>query len=425
MKLRLLCLCLSGLLSAAAAEKPMLRAGAARVDITPGKDDALPMSGYAGRKQGYTGIHDHIYTRAIALDDGTTKAAIVTAELVGLDHKFWSRVTERMSAETGIPQANILLAATHTHSAPSPGTDADPDSPHVKYVRSVEQAMMDALRQALANLQPARVGAGTGHANVNVNRVAQMADGSWWLGINPDGPSDKTVAVVKFETASGEPLAIFVNYAVHGTGMGQESLLLSGDVPGATSRWVEQHFGDRVVAPFTSGAAGDQCPIYDRMPRAFDGVMAIGRILGEETIRVSDAIKTTPQARIVTAQQTVSCPGRKFVQGPHGRRDGHFEDSPPVDIRLSLLRINDIALAGVSGEALTMIGQHLKKDSPLANTIMVTHCNGSSGYLPDDAAFARVGYEVQTTRVAPGYAEKAIVNGLLEMIRSTNQPGRR
>lgn len=111
--------------------------------------------------------------------------------------------------------------------------------------------------------------------------------------IYPDGPSDKTVAVVKFETLSGSPIAILVNYAVHGTGMGQENYEITADVPGATSRYVEQYYGDQVVVPWTSGAAGDQCPIYDRSPKKFDGVMAIGRLLGEEVIRVAGTIQTS------------------------------------------------------------------------------------------------------------------------------------
>ena len=324
-----------------------------------------------------------------------------------------------LSSQTGIPQANIMLIAVHTHSAPALGVYEDlgaPDGKQAQYVRRVEDAATEALALALKNLQSARVGAGTGYANVNVNRIAQMADGAWWLGYTPDAPSDKTVAVVKIETAAREPLAILFNYGVHGTGMGMENYIISADVPGAVSRWVEQHFDDKVVAPFTSGAAGDQCPIYDRQPKNFDGVMAIGRILGEEVIRVAAGIETTPRGAIGAAQRVVTCPGRKFVRGPHGRKDGHFEDAPPVDIRLSLLRINNIALAGVSGEVLTMIGQKFKKASGLPSTIMVTHCNGSSGYLPDDAAYAHVGYEIQTTTVAPGCAEKTIVQGLVEMI---------
>lgn len=78
--------------------------------------------------------------------------------------------------------------------------------------------------------------------------------------------------------------------------------------------------------------------------------------------------------------------------------------------------INDIAIAGVSAEVLTNIASRLKLESPLTKTFMVTHCNGSSGYIPDDAAYDQVSYEITTTRVKRGCAENAIVNGFLEMI---------
>lgn len=412
--------------AAAAPPAGTFRAGAARIDITPAADEALPMSGYAARKVGHKGIHDSLYTRAIVIDDGTAKAAILTADLIGFSNDFVDTITGRIVSETKIPKENILIAGIHTHSAPSPGVYGGPIDPQSKlgqYVKRVQDAMVDAVREADQRLQPAKVGAGSGRANVNVNRRALAADGTWWLGINPDGPSDKTVAVVKFETPAGEPIAVFVNYAVHGTGMGQESYMISADVPGATSRRIEQHFQDKMVAVWTSGAAGDQCPIYDRAASRFDGVMAIGRILGDEAIRLTEKIETTSRAYIRSAQKTVTCPGQRFVAAP--RNQGTFEDAGPVDIRLSLLRINDIVLGGVSGEVLTMIGQRFKREAKTGNAIMVTHCNGSSGYLPDDAAYAQVSYEIKTARVKPGCAEKSIVTGLLELSRETKGPARR
>ena len=88
-----------------------------------------------------------------------------------------------------------------------------------------------------------------------------------------------------------------------------------------------------------------------------------------------------------------------------------------MNIRLSLIRLNDLALAGVSGEAFTEIYQHLKKDSPLNDTVMITHANGSSGYIPSDDAFPTISYENTTSHLkAAGCAEPGIVNGLLEMI---------
>jgi neutral ceramidase len=277
--------------------------------------------------------------------------------------------------------------------------------------------VLTAVRRAQAGLQPAKVGFGTGKANVNTNRRAPDGSGGWMLGNNPDDVSDKTVAVIRFETASGEPLAIFSNYAVHGTVLGPGNLQISADLPGATSRVVETHYNDTVVAPWTSGAAGDQDPIY-RVGTDFKNVAALGQLLGEEVIKVADGIKTSARARIRGMQKVVTCPGKRTVQSPGPDREYKTEDSDPVPIRLSLLVINDIAIAGVSGEVLTNIGLRLKRESPFNRTIMVTHCNGSSGYLPDDAAYDRVSYEIISTRVKRGCAENAIVNGLVEMMNA-------
>ena len=105
-----------------------------------------------------------------------------------------------------------------------------------------------------------------------------------------------------------------------------------------------------------------------------------------------------------------------MTPGPRPRKGYEFNDADPVDIRLSLVMIGDVAITGVSGEVLVRIGQRLKRESPFTHTFMITHANGSSGYLPDDAAYDQVGYEITTTRVKRGCAENAIVNGLLEMI---------
>jgi hypothetical protein len=279
----------------------------------------------------------------------------------------------------------------------------------------VKRAILDSVLGARKNLQPAKVGFGTGQANVNMNRRARDDQGGWMLGNNPEGVSDKSVSVIRFDSLTGEPIAIVTNYGVHGTVLGPGNLQISADLPGATARFVEQHYGDKVVAPWTSGTAGDQDPIY-RTGTDFRNVAALGRILGEEVVKVADTIKTSPRARIRGMQSVVTCPGKRTVQAPGPGKEYRYEDADPVSIRLSLLVINDIAITGVSGEVLTNIGLRLKKESPFTRTIMVTHCNGSSGYLPDDAAYEQVSYEITTARVKQGCAEDAIVDGFLKMM---------
>ena len=419
LKLILLCAaCLALIFSSTAAPEAggTLRAGAARVDITPAADAALQMSGYSGRTQGFKDIHDNLNIRAIVVDDGTTQAAIISAEVIGFSHALWQKITDRSSRDTGIPRENLLLAAVHTHAAPSVGTyGAQPEGKQALYVQKVEDAVVEALRLAKSRLQPARAGFGSGKANVNMNRRATDGEGGWMLGNNPDGPSDKTVAAVKFESRAGQPIALLSNYGVHGTVLGPGNLSISSDLPGAASRVVEGHYGGDMVAAWTSGTAGDQDPIY-RVGTDFRNVTALGRILGDEIIRVADTIQTTNRARIRCAQTVVSCPGQKAVQGPPPKKEYTFQDADAVPIRLSLLVINDIAIAGVSGEVLTGIGMRLKRESPFNRTIMITHCNGSSGYIPDDEAYHQISYEITTARVKRGCAEGTIVKTFLEMM---------
>jgi hypothetical protein len=402
--------------AALAADQAGLRVGAVRIDITPASDAALPMSGYSGRTEGFKAIHDPLHVRTIVIDDGASQAALVACEVIGFSNSLWDEIARSVTDATGIPRENMILATVHTHAAPTlvPYT-GQPTEKQVEYLAMVKRAMLDSVLGARKNLQPAKVGFGTGQANVNMNRRARDDQGGWMLGNNPEGVSDKSVSVIRFDSLTGEPIAIVTNYGVHGTVLGPGNLQISADLPGATARFVEQHYGDKVVAPWTSGTAGDQDPIY-RTGTDFRNVAALGRILCEEVVKVADTIKTSPRARIRGMQSVVTCPGKRTVQAPGPGKEYRYEDADPVSIRLSLLVINDIAITGVSGEVLTNIGLRLKKESPFTRTIMVTHCNGSSGYLPDDAAYEQVSYEITTARVKQGCAENAIVEGFLKMM---------
>ncbi len=419
----------------------ILQAGAAKVDITPAADAALPMSGYGGRTEGFKGIHDHIYARAIVVSDGSQTAAIVAWELIGVPVASWEELAPRIARETGIAPEHLMLAAVHNHAAPSPYAIYGNTSPKSEaYTKQLHDSTVEAIKQAKAAMQPATMGIGTGTAYVNINRREFFPDRGWWLGFNPDGPSDKTVTVIRFDALNGQPIALFINYPVHVVVMGPENYQISGDLAGATSRYVENYYrrkpeetprsdagysirlpqekaSDKVVALWTSGAAGDQNPISLARGSDFTQVDSLGKILGEEAVRVANSIHATAAtARIFGKQQVVSCPGRRVDPGPTPRKEYTWQDSDAVNIRLGLLMINDIALAGVSGEVMTMIHQRLKRESPLSHTIMVTHANGASGYIPNDAAYDQISYEITTSRLKPGCAESAIVNGFLKLM---------
>lgn len=437
-----------------------LRAGAARVDITPRSDPANPPSGkYA---------HEKLYVRAIVLDNGSTRAALIAADQGGLGEGVWQAASKQIAAELNCPVENIVMSATHTHSAWGPGgfpgmraLRPDGNAPPPPIVGQI----VDAVRQAKGNLQPARVGFGTGKSYLNVNRdTIDDETHRWTQAANLEGPSDKTVALIEFRSASNEPIAVYMDYAMHPVN-GFLAGLTSADFAGATSRYVEQAFGDKTVAVFVQGASGDQNPLYlragtnamasqsgvpitgyvltrepveapirdgkvkagpvdanvrDTLERVMDSE---GVLLGEEVIRVMTNIKRLDGGpSIEAAQKTVTCPGRKRTDNAREGTPGTYEDGDPVNIRLGAMRMGNIELTSVDAEIYSEIAQRLKRESPFRNTFMVTLANGAanSGYIPNDAATGALTFQVLGSRLKPGCAETAIVNGLLDLIQTTS-----
>ena len=411
-----------------------LRVGAAKVSITP-PDSFFP---YPQADRGFVDVHDPIFARAIVVDDGSSQVAMVSIDFRHVPHT--SDFPKDISTATGIPADHIMLNATHDHDTPrldDPKQDGEAEPKFSEWLDIVRKGAVEATRQAKAALQPARVGYGTGLAYVNVNRDAKMPDGRWNIGYSPDRPSDKTVAVIRFENLSGDLIAVYANYAVHGVVMYQsvtkdKGWEVSGDLPGATSRYVEQHYGKGIVAMFTSGAAGDQNPMYMSVYNQLqqdeydEGAAGWGildeqaRRLGEEVVRVDNVIK--PQqgpTRVWAAKSAPPCPGQRIAWDQNAKQYT-VTALPPVGVPLTMIRIGDIAIGGVAGEPVSLIGQHFKKASPLSNTIIVNHAGPTIGYIPDDASYPLRTFEVTGSRLKEGCSEPTIVNGLVDLIKKSS-----
>jgi neutral ceramidase len=145
-----------------------------------------------------------------------------------------------------------------------------------------------------------------------------------------------------------------------------------------------------------------------------------GQLLGEEVIRVmTGTARMAGDVRLWGAQKTLTCPARRRTNTGREGSPGTYEDTPdPVVIRLGLVGIGDTALATVNGEVYSAIGQRLKRQSPLANTVVVTLANGraNSGYIPDDASFGAYTFQVLGSCLKPGCAEQGIADGLTELV---------
>jgi len=328
-----------------------------------------------------------------------------------------------------------------------------------------EDKVFTSVKLAKEKLQPARFTYGTGVSYINVNRnIIDPKTRQWWEGPNYDGPSDKTVAVVKFETLNGDPIAVYYNYAMHAVTVGQLDLV-SGDAPGATSKYIEDSVDGKIVALWSTGACGDQNPLYfqqtydlreirikdyakrgedisNAMPPGGKGlnkkdptvmrlmnqqkqmIQSMGQFLGEEVLHVMRTVdRNETNARIYGEQKIITLPGRRRTNTGRAGYAGIYEDADSVKIRLGLILIDDIAFTAVNGEVFNLIAQRLKKESPYARTLMATVTNGSSnsGYIPNDAAYGYQTFEVLSSRCKPGFAESGIVNGILEMMQKAKQ----
>ena len=144
-----------------------------------------------------------------------------------------------------------------------------------------------------------------------------------------------------------------------------------------------------------------------------------GALLGEEVIRVmTDTTKTSGDVRIAGAEKTISCPGRKRTDAGREGMTGTYVDSPPVELRLGMLGIGDVAMTAVNAEIYSRILARLKAETPMANTVMVTIADGraDSGDVPDDESFGHNSFQVLGSKLKVGCAESSIADGLAGMI---------
>jgi hypothetical protein len=400
--------------------KNMLMAGTAKINITP--RTPIPMSGYGSRNDPFKGVHDDIFARVIVFSDGKNKAALISMETIGVSNTFWKDVTEALEKRAGIKKEFVLLSAVHNHNGPVTNVYDESNSPEVlAYIEELKEKIITATKDAMQNMVPVSIGVGKGECKMNINRRAQNGNGEITLGMNPYGPCDHEAGVIRVDDMSGRPISVIMNWPCHGVVLGPKNYLISGDWPGAASRYVEKLFGETFIAPVTIGASGDINPLYGphidfeiNNDYAF-GKDAIGEDLGKESLRVSKELKTFSTAVINASQRIISLPAKMKETEPGKFQQPNSTENDSLKVRLSALKIGNIVLTGVSGEVFNEISVKMRSLSPYAFTFMITHCNGSSGYLVTDAAYAEGGYEVNSTRAKYG-AEKAIIETLLSMI---------
>ncbi len=386
-----------------------LKAGVARIDITP--DKPVTLSGYASRKGLSTGVHDPLSARALAFEVGGKRLVMISVDIIGFYGGTDEYLRSALLKEFSLQPSELFLCGIHTHAAPTPTMDRERgNASNVDYMEALRGKLITVVRQALDGMQPVSIGLGVGYCPVGSNRrelrISDKGESSIVLGRNPYGPTDKEVLVMKVAKPDGTSVAVAFDYATHGTALGYDNYTISGDVPGLAEQFVEKILGSDVVAPVFVGASGNIDPWYRVLP-GFNTEpgwvpepVLLGTFLGEEVVHVYRDIKQCgPADKIATNLAVLQLPAKPGEDASAEKKPG---TAPLV---VSVARLGDVAFVGLGAEVLTEIGMAIKAGSPCEHTFVITHCNGSAGYLAPKELHVQDGYEVKSSHFTPQAAD--------------------
>jgi len=370
---------LAALLICALGADAALRAGVARVEITP--PVGTPLGGYGARKgRPSTGVHDPLTATALVLSDGRETVALCAADMVLMPSSLFDDVARRVRARTGIPRDHLLLSASHSHASSGAiykETRFITGSFNSERYREVAEKLAGAIATAAKKMEPARYGSGS--ARVETLSRNRTRDG---------GPNDLDLNVLRIDRADGRPLAVLVNFAAHPTVLGASVMEFSADFPGPLREALERAFPG-ALALFVNGTQGNLSPApppaaAGETPPAggpFAAARRLGEALAAEAARVARGIQTTPEVRIRVAFQPLRI--RIF---------------PAVEFTtyLSQVSLNRDVLVGIPGEAFAEFGLAIKEKGRAAGFAQVFKLgltNGSIGYLLPRPSWLKHEYE--------------------------------
>ena len=379
-----------------------LRAAAVKVDITP--QQPMWLSGYGPRQS--TGVLDKIYHRVVALDAGDAQFYLISSDLCLFSPRLYDEVMLDLQKQTGVDPKHVLWSVTHTHAAPEIGppdmyktllgrSDHDWDR---EYTDQTTTALIDAVRQARQQLEPARLVVATGVAMANINRRAMDVDGRVSIGLNPDGPVDRQIGLIRITRPDGSPVALVVNYAMHGTVMSGQNVSISGDGPGVVTAYLEEKLGGTVL--FVNSAAGNIAPIYSVYANERSGHLSQFRVLlGDRVISAVTSLGPGTAAVTIRHVETVVETARKegLVWPEELSAYSGTQVRPTVRLPIRFVRINDAVIWSAPVELFCEIAMDVRQRSPFAHTLYFGYTNGWFGYLPTARGFAEGGYEPRTS----------------------------
>jgi neutral ceramidase len=403
-----------------AQEPATFQVGIAQVDITP--EGPAWLGGFGGRTKPSEGVERNLIANCLVFDNGTDRVGFMALDGIAVPQKSMDVIRDA-AEQAGIPRAHMMVNHSHSHFAPGFG-DANAD-----YVELFNRRTMEAVDAAVADLQPAILDFTVGSCTMGMNRRQIGPDGKV-VGMAPEPrrPIDLDVPVLRVISPEGQVRAILFGYACHPTTVtGSLYYQVCTDFPGYARDWVAAAYPGAMPA-FVQGCCGDIkprniAPRPDRLldPSRFNQTL----LLDERGIRASVGYEL---GRAVVAALAVPPPPITSSQlgGLSVMVDLPRKTDPAQTIQkeVQVLRIGDLYVAGFNDEILVAIGLRLKRELAEQDWFDGSHAwvNGYTNtrqlgsYVPPAEDFELEGYEVRTSRVAPG-ADDILVNTAIELTR--------
>ncbi len=399
----------------------ILLAGAARRDITP--EVGTLLYGY-NPHQVSTSVHDPLSVTAAAFSDGTETALLLTFTVGDFQTALSNEIREKIGALVNIPWENVVISATHTHSAPNvAGFEGwgDVDRPYVD--KFLLPAALAAAMEAVEKLKPAVIGVGTCQSDVGINRREHNRWGGIELGQNPWGCYDPTMTVISIKGTDGTGILNMIHYGCHGTAAGCNHEI-SRDWSGIMVDRLEAVTG--TLTGYWNGAQGDVGPRLTNGKTVGDihYVEELGGVAAQDAIRAYKAIDAYHNVPLGIRKGTVHLPYRALpsLDEVRAKLAGYTNPDALYNIeRLMYSHWRDVEAVLASGEAdhpiyftfsqtivtlgntafvpfpyemFSAITRRLSACSPFAHTLSLSNTNGYNAYLPSQDQICLGGYEV-------------------------------
>ena len=385
----------------------ILKAGVASIEVTPSRAQYLAGFNF-GRKS--TGVHDPIYARALVIEKGGERLALISVDAIGIErHHFLRQYLPKIK---GIPKERVILACTHTHSAPDTigfwGKIPGMDGRDLNWIEELTNKVGQVVEQAISDLEPVQLILGKGevaeHGVVRNIREPKLVDRELGvLGIYPTG--------------SDAPKAVVVNFAMHPETLWDDNTEISADWVGYMRMYLEKWAGAK-IALFFNGALGAMVTVDNlidaegRELHTFEEAERVGREVAKVALRALFSGERIKNPDVVFAKRVFYVPADNplyniFAHTPKITRtfyQGHFQTE------INYIKIGELEILTVPGEAYPKLGMSLKKKLKAKYKWIVGLANDELGYLlyPEDYFNPLYSYESMAS-LSPRYGG-AIVN---------------